>query len=208
MSRHATPSTVTGRQRVNFVVIAAGVVAAVVLALTFSGTLSAFTQAFLHPTNTVSSKSISIQETDSSGTASTSCTTTSPGVTSCTNPDLYGNQVLKPGETSSTQTISFKNTGTAAPTSFSVKGGTCTTNPSSGAALCNQLVVYMTWRGADFLSDGTTPNALAANSQTIPNPPAAGERFELTVKVKLPSNATDDTSGVTLTQPLTFTFSS
>ena len=40
-----------------------------------------------------------------------------------------------------------------------------------------------------------------------PNPPAADERIPLTVQVSLPQNATAPTSGVTLSQALTFTFS-
>lgn len=206
MSRHATTVTRAQRQRINLVVLAAGVAAAVVLAASFSGTLSVFTQAFLHGTNTVSTSTIRIAETTADGLPG-ACTTAADGTASCTDPNLYGGQSLRPGESSATQTISFANTGTATPTGFRLTGGPCTTVPESGSDLCRQLVVKMTWRGADVLPASTTPAFLAANAVTLPNPPAAGERFPFTVQVSLPEGATAPTSGVTLSQALTFTFS-
>ncbi|KTR53391.1 hypothetical protein [Curtobacterium oceanosedimentum] len=206
MSRHATTVTRARRRRSELVAIAAGVTAAVVLALSFSGTFSVFTQAFVHGTNTVSTSTIRIVETAADGSPG-ACTTAADGTASCTDPDLYGGGSLRPGESSTTQTISFANTGTATPTGFRLTGGPCTTAPTSGSDLCSQLVVKMTWRGADVLPASTTPAFLAANAITLPNPPAAGERFPLTVQVSLPGGATAPTSGVTLSQSLTFTFS-
>jgi hypothetical protein len=206
MSRHATPVSRAQRQRLNLAVIAAGLAAAVVLALTFSGTLSVFTQAFLHGTNTVSTSTIRIAETTADGSPG-ACTTGSDGTASCTDPNLYGGESLRPGDSSTTQTIYFANTGTATPTGFRLTGGPCATSPASGSDLCNQLVVKMTWRGADVLPASTTPAYLAANAITLPNPPAANERIPLTVQVSLPQDATAPTSGVTLSQALTFTFS-
>lgn len=206
MSRHATTVTRAQRRRIELVTIAAGVAATVVLALSFSGTLSVFTQAFLHGTNTVATSTIQIVETAADGSPG-ACTTATDGTATCTDPDLYGGEALRPGKSSTPRTISFENTGTATPTGFRLTGGPCATAPTSGADLCRQLVVEMTWRGADVLDEPTTPADLAANAITLPDPPAAGEHFPLTVRVSLPENATAPTSGVTLSQPLTFTFS-
>ena len=46
---------------------------------------------------------------------------------------------------------------TATPTGFRLTGGPCATTPASGSDLCSQLVVKMTWRGADVLPAATTP---------------------------------------------------
>lgn len=206
MSRHATPTTRAQRQRLNLAVIAAGLAAAIVLAMTFSGTLSVFTQAFLHGTNTVSTTTVQIAETTADGSPG-SCTTTTDGSATCTDPNLYGGQSLRPGTASTTQTIFFANTGSATPTGFRLTGGPCATTPADVSDLCGQLVVKMTWRGADVLPASTTPAALAARAVTLPNPPAPNERIPLTVQVSLPDDATASTSGVTLSQALTFTFS-
>lgn len=206
MSRHATTVPRARRRRSELVLVAAGVAAAVVLAMSFSGTLSVFTQAFLHGTNTVATSTIQIVETTADGSPG-ACTTAADGTASCTDPDLYGGQSLRPGGRSEPQTIFFENTGTATPTGFRLTGGPCATTPESGSDLCRQLVVKMTWRGADVLPAPTTPAYLAANAITLPYPPAAGERYPLAVQVSLPDGATAPTSGVTLSQALTFTFS-
>lgn len=205
MSRHATPTTSAQRQRLNLVVVAAGLIAAIVLALTFSGTLSVFTQAFLHGTNTVSTPSIRIAETDADGSTET-CSTDAAGTATCTDPDLYGGQVLRPGQSSNPQTVTFANTGDSTPTAFEVSAGSCSTTPSTGADLCDQLLVTMTWRGRTLWDGGRTPTWLATHRTSLPDPPAAGERVPFTVQVSLPADATASTSGVTLSQPITFTF--
>ncbi len=206
MSRHATPVTRAQRQRLNLVVIAAGLAAAIVLALTFSGTLSVFTQAFLHGTNTVSTPTIRIAETDIDGTTET-CSTDATGSATCSDPDLYGGQALRPGQSSIPQSVTFANTGDSTPTAFEIRAGRCSTTPSTGADLCDQLLVTMTWRGRALWEEPRTPSWLATHRTSLPDPPAAGQHFPFTVQVSLPADATASTSGATLSQPITFTFS-
>ncbi len=205
MSRHATPTTRAQRRRLEFVVMAAGLAAAVVLATGFSGTLSVFTQAFVHGTNTVATTELRIAETTIDG-ATERCSLDESGTSQCRD-DLYGGQVLRPGG-SSTQTVYFTNSGQTTPSAFRLTGDACSTRPDRGAALCDELLVTITWRDEDVSpARQMTPSSLAAQPVVVSDPPAPGETIPLTVRVELPQSASAPTSGVTLSQPLSFTFS-
>jgi hypothetical protein len=186
------------------VVIGAGVAAAVALSLSFSGTLSAFTLSFLHSTNTVSTASTSIEQRSADG-STLNCAPDASGAASCDTTNLYSGMTLRPGESGST-TLTFKNTGATTPTGFSFNPGACTTTPSSGTDLCDRVVVTMKWRNADVISSSRTAKALAGTKTEVPNPPAPGESYTAVVTVTLPTGSASDTSGLSLSQPITWTF--
>lgn len=203
MSKHAVLPA-PGRKRFSAVVIGAGVVAAVALSLSFSGTLSAFTLSFLHSTNTVSTASTSIEQRNADG-STLSCAPDASGAASCSNTNLYSGMTLRPGDSAST-TVTFKNTGSTTPTAFTFNPGACTTTPSSGTDLCDRVIVTMKWRSADVLPASTKPKAIAGTSVAVPNPPAPGESYTAVVTVTLPTGSANDTSGLSLSQPITWTF--
>jgi hypothetical protein len=203
MSKHAVLPT-SGRKRFSVVVIGAGVAAAVALSLSFSGTLSAFTLSFLHSTNTVSTASTSIEQRSADG-STLNCAPDAAPLASCSNTNLYSGMTLRPGGSAST-TVTFKNTGSATPVGFSFNPGACTTTPSSGVDLCDRVIVTMTWRGADVISASRTAKAIAGTSIAVPNPPAPGESYSAVVTVTLPTANATDTSGLSLSQPITWTF--
>jgi hypothetical protein len=203
MSKHAVLPA-PGRKRFSAVVIGAGLVAAVALSLSFSGTLSAFTLSFVHSTNTVSTASTTIEQRSADG-STVNCAPDANGAASCSNTNLYSGMTLRPGDSQST-TVTFKNTGTTTPTHFTFNPGACTTTPSSGTDLCDRVVLTMKWRGADVLSASTTPKSIAGTSKEIPNPPAPGESSTAVVTVALPTGSANDTSGLSLSQPITWTF--
>lgn len=207
MSKHAVIAR-GGRRRFSPLVIGAGVAAAVALALSFSGTLSAFTVDFLHQTNTVSTASVSIVETTSDGKTVT-CAPSS-GRATCTDQNLYGGQTLRPGGVS-TASVSFTNTGTTTPSTLSMRFGPCTvtvtaTGASSDGKLCDAVTVSLKWRSQTYMANDITATMLANTTKAIDNLPKAGETATADFTVTLAQSAGDDTSGLTLTQPITWTF--
>ncbi|WP_248703813.1 hypothetical protein [Curtobacterium sp. MWU13-2055] len=204
MSRHVIANR-AGRRRFSPLLIGAGVAAAVALSMSFSGTLSAYTASFVHPDNTVSTASISIAETSADG-SNTTCGTDSSGTATCRTANLYSGQTLSPGDTKST-TVTFKNTGSTTPQRFALTGGACTTSPASSSVdLCDKVVVSLKWRNADVLPASTTPKSLAGTTTVVPNPPAPTEVLSAVVTVTLPADTANSTSGLSLSQPLTWTF--
>ncbi|WIE64250.1 hypothetical protein DEI99_013555 [Curtobacterium sp. MCLR17_036] len=204
MSKHVVATT-AGRKRFSPLVIGAGIAAAIALSMSFSGTLSAYTASFLHPNNTVSTASIDVAETNEAG-SSTTCTTDASGSATCSTPNLYSGQTLRPGD-SKTTNVTFKNSGKAEPKQMTLTGGSCATTPSGNSVdLCQKVIVTMKWLDADVLPDATTPASLAGTSTTIPYPLQPSEVRTAKITVTLPANSANNTAGLSLSQPLTWTF--
>ncbi|MBN9618439.1 MAG: hypothetical protein J0H43_01700, partial [Actinobacteria bacterium] len=215
------------RRRTAPLVWAAGAVAAAVLVLGVTGTLSSWTSAILtNGSNQVGSgASVILSETGpgSTGTATT-CTTagTVDNTASCTQINKYGDAgvldtTMSPGGSIST-TVSLTNTGSGAATTFTMAPGACTSvyntgsnsgsAPAAGDDLCSQMQVAVTCTGATLTVAATTLDAFATNSPyTLTGGLASGAAASCTFTVSLPSTTPANYSGQTVTQPIVWTLS-
>ena len=123
----------SARRRLSPVALIAGVGAAVVLALSTTGTLSAFTAQITNSTDTAATGSLVMQETGTTGGTGYTCTSTdatpaanniNTNAATCATINKYsGSTTLTPGATPTVSTVVLKNTGTVAATTFTVTPG-------------------------------------------------------------------------------------
>lgn len=207
-------------------VLAAGALGSLALALSMTGTLSAFTASIQNSTNTAATGYLAMKETllDSSGAAtSTTCSSndgTSASVASnsatCSSINKYGGTSvgLVPGGATQTTKISIANTGNVPATAFSLTPGTCSATAQSingGAttsAVCGKVKVTITsgpttiWTG--FAS--AMPASIDVLAKLGTSSVGAGSSVPITFAVQLDSTADNTFSGFTISQPLTWTF--
>ena len=154
-------STATKNRRRGVALWGSGSIAAVVLVLGVSGTLSSWTSALItNDDNSAGATAsyLALVETDG---VSTCDTTTSPNntISSCSSINKYGgNSTMSPGD-SEVVDVTFTNPGTIAGNTFSYAPGTCSpTNGTGGVDLCTDgdLTVIVA------CSTGATYNAGAA----------------------------------------------
>jgi hypothetical protein len=200
--------------------IATGVLGAVLLSVSMSGTLSGFVASITNSTNTAASGALVMQETGtgSTGTAVTCNSTDATGGIStnaytCAGINKYGGSTtMVPGQTV-TSTIAIKNTGTVAASTFSLTGGTCTqgTNGSlNGTAtdLCSQMTVVITnTTTAATVFTGTLAAFQAKGAIALPAQ-AVGATTGFTLAVTLPAAAGNTYQGLSASQPMTWTYNS
>ncbi|AMM21995.1 hypothetical protein AX769_19895 [Frondihabitans sp. PAMC 28766] len=198
--------------------IATGVLGAVLLSVSMSGTLSGFVASIQNTSNTTASGALTMQETSSATGTAVTCNSTDGGTVStnaatCATINKYGGSTtMIPGQTVSTA-IAIKNTGTVAASTFALAAGTCTqgTNGAlNGTAsdLCTQMTVVITntttstavFSGtlAAFKTQGSIPLGAAA--------PGASTAF--TIAVTLPSTLGNTYQGLSVSQPMTWTYNS
>jgi hypothetical protein len=210
MARHAVTSR--GAKRLSPMILAAGVAASIVLALSFSGTFAAFTASIRNDTNTATSGTVGMQETSGSQT----CNSATTGTVTCSSINKYGgDQKLIPGA-SATTAVSIKNTGNATPKTFTLKPEACASTVVGGSAastpsLCDKLNVVITYgAGNTQLFSGTASALYTANGTTplsIPAP-AANATTAFTFTVTLDPSADNTYQGLQASQPLNWAFSS
>lgn len=209
MSRHAVLAR--GGKRLSPLLLAAGVAASVVLALSFSGTFAAFTASIRNDTNTATSGTVSMQETSGSQT----CNSATTGTQTCSTINKYGgDQKLIPGA-SATTLVSIKNTGNATPKTFTLKPEACASivvgGSTSTPSLCDKLNVVITYGSSNTqLYSGTASALYTANGTTplsIPAP-AANATTAFTFTVTLDPSADNTYQNLQASQPLVWTFSS
>ena len=206
------------RRRFAPLAVVAGVGATAALALSMTGTLSAFTAQITNSANTVTDGTLVMSETQTVGANTTTCNSTdtnSVAVNSatCTTINKFGGVTnLVPGGTSSA-TIAIANTGTATASSFTLTPGTCVqTGNVTGSAtdLCSKVTIKL-----DKVVGGTTTNVIpagttlaAANTNGAYSinamAPAASVTFNFTVT--LPAGLGNTYQGLTATQPLVWLF--
>ncbi|PPK62571.1 hypothetical protein V5P93_002039 [Actinokineospora auranticolor] len=191
-------------------VIAGGLVGTTLLALALTGTLSAFTAAITNTTDTLSTGSLILRETDGSNTCTS--TSSSTNAANCATINKYSGSTLLPGG-SATKTVTLANDGTITPATFTLTPGTCSQSGSvSGITpasdFCSQVTLKIyaaatatgptSYNGT--LAAFTTPISLTALA------PSATQQY--TFVVSLPSSLGNSYMGLTASQPLTWTFSS
>ena len=212
----------SARRRFSPVALIAGVGAAVVLALTTTGTLSAFTAQITNSTDTAASGSLVMQET---GTAST-CTSTdatpssnniNTNAATCASINSYsGSTTLTPGGTAIVTTVALKNTGTVAATTFTVTPGACTqanglsTYPSGSAQdFCSKLNVAITTGtapGTAITGGSGTATSLATKAITLAAPLAPGASVTFNFSVQLDTSAGNTYQNLAASQPIVWAF--
>lgn len=214
------------RRHLSPVALGAGAVAAVVLALSTTGTLSAFTAQITNSTNTAASGSLVMQETGTTGGTAYTCTSTDAGITTntintnaatCATINKYsGSTTLTPGGTPVVTPVVLKNTGTVAATTFTVTPGVCTqtagpsTNPSGSATdLCSKLNIAITTGtapGTAITGGGGTAASLASKAITLATPIAPGASVTFNFSVQLDTTAGNTYQNLAASQPIVWAF--
>lgn len=202
-------------------IVAAGLVGALMMSLAMTNTFSAFVASITNTNDTAATGSLILQETGATGT--TACNSTDGGGVStntatCATFNKYGgNTAMLPsnaaGTTNNVTTlVNFKNTGTAAATAFTMAFGPCTQSGATGAGtatdFCSKLHVKVT-SGATTVQADTVASTLAGTTVTLPPAliPAAnsGSTIPLTFTVYVDSTAGNTYQGLTASQPITWT---
>lgn len=204
-----------------------GALAAVLLTLAVTGTLSSWTAAIIgNDDNTADSAGAVVLE--ESGPGGVTCTTASSATNTatCSSINKYGDAgaaatgatALQPGDTVST-TVTLTNTGPSDAATFTLTPGTCASVYHSGSRqgqtplaaddLCSQLSV-----GAECVAGATSvlsvaPVALASftGARTITGGLASGDAVDCTFTVALASGSGARFSGQRVEQDLTWQIS-
>lgn len=198
--------------------VLAGAVGSIALAASMTGTLSAFTASINNTVNTTAAGTLSMQEQNGAGTVtcnSTDAGTISTNAATCSTINKYGGgTTMVPGTPIST-TISIKNTGTVAASTFTLSPTACTqttngTVNGSATDFCTQLSVVIK-SGATAVFSGTATGLATGGVITLPAgvaPVAAGATVPFTFTTTLASTAGNTYQGLGASQGLTWTFTS
>jgi len=188
-------------------------VAVVLLALGVGGSLSAWTASITNTTDTAGTGSLVMEE---DGPGGTPVCLSNDSTATCTTINKYGgNLSMVPGQTVTTA-ITIRNTGTVAASTFTLAAAACTRTPPAAPIgppivgnLCAQMQLVITGSTAPTaLFTGTPAGLNAGGTINLTQPLAGGSSEVVTFAVTLPS-ATDSTfEGITLSQALTWTFTS
>jgi hypothetical protein len=207
-----TTASSRDRRRRSLVLGGAGAIAAVLLVLGVSGTLSSWTRAIItNDTNTLeAAQALVLEET---GPNSAVCTSTDGGGSgnafTCSTIDKYGGTAtpLEPGDHQGV-TVTLTNTGTGSGP-LALGPGACTTSggsPTATESICDVAVVTVVCTTPSALDTSGAPVALSAfGDQAVVVSLAAGESTDCTFDVALPASASPQVSGQTATQPLVWT---
>lgn len=212
----------THRFNSKMLIFGACAVAALVLSLGVSGTLSSWTSAVLtNSTNTTATATAVILRETSGATTCTSSDSPTTNVSTCATINKYGgtSSPLMPGAAPVTTTVTFTNLGAAPASSFVLAPGTCSSTPSTGTPtptpLCTatgELTVSVNCsdgssyvagsKWADLTYSGV-PGSMGSLTHTATL--AAGASWTCQFGVSLPASASVLDQGITVTQPLTWT---
>lgn len=220
-----------GRRRFAPIAVIAGVAASAAIAASMTGTLGAFTASITNDNNTTATGNLTMQEIGASATCnSTDSTGGAAGAdamsngTNNINTNAYfcstinkygGSTVFVPGS-SSTQTVTLKNTGSVAASTFSLTPGACMngTNGSvngSSTDLCSKLTISV-YAGTSATAPqvGTTKTLTAfgtGGAQTLATL-AAGASAPYTFVVSFPTGGANDNTfqGRSVSQNLVWAF--
>lgn len=205
--------------------------AAVLLMLGTSGTLSSFTVAALNNTKntSITASAVILREVGPDGTASHTSQTcdssaVATNVSTCATIDKYGGVAtpLSPGASQTTD-VTFTNIGGSAASTFVFTPGTCTQTPTAGsgspaasdlcsggdftvAISCSNGATYVSgsaWTGTDIVQTAVKPASLVALTHT--GSLAAGAQWTCRFTVALAAAAAVADQGVQVSQPITWT---
>lgn len=211
-----------------------GALAALVLVLGVSGTLSSWTEAILtNDDNTAdAAAAVVLEETGPDGLGGTATCTTSGTATNtatCSSVNKYGDAgvtaaggtALQPGDTVST-TVTLTNTGPGDASTFTLTPSACGSTyntgaqqndpPAAGDDLCTQLEASVTCvddaaTPATVLTVAATKLSVLSGAQTITGGLTSGSAVTCTFTVSLPATTPANYSGQTVEQDLTWTIS-
>ena len=227
----AHPAGSVGKQR-RFIqlIVAAGLVGAVVMSLAMTNTLSAFVATITNSNDTAATGAVVLQETGATGPAACNSTDNNTinnnSYATCTTFNKYGGSTTMvpsnaAGTTNTATTVvNFKNTGSSPATSFTMAFGACgqinngTTNNGSATDFCSKLHVKVTSGATTVVPDTTAANlALPANA-TVPLTGAliptanSGSTVPFTFTTYVDTSAGNTYQGLQASQPITWTLSS
>lgn len=179
-----------------------------------TGSLGAYTASITNGNNTAGAGGLTMQETGPGADGSTVTCNSAEGANNaatCSTINKYGGKtVMAPGETS-TVNITLKNTGSVNAKTATLTPGACTQTPAVGAGkgdLCKIMRVVITRSGTEIFNGTAAELAARANSPiNMTPPPAAGASNAYVITTTLPAEADNSYAGVTISQPLTWTYS-
>ena len=213
-----TTSPVKGK-RIRFapIAIATGVLAAVLLSATMTGTLSGFAAQITNSTNTAATGALTMQEVNAGATVTCSSTdggSASVNTATCATINKFGGSTtMIPGQTVTTA-MSIKNTGSVTANTFTLTPGATCAQSNSGAVngsatdVCAKLSVVITNTTANTVVYSGTLAALAGSSAfTLPTV-AAGGTTGFTFAVTLASTAGNSYQGLQASLPLVWNYAS
>lgn len=190
--------------------LGAGILGAIMLGVTATGSLAALSASITNDTNTGGVGSLAMTETgpDANGDTVT-CTTDAANTTqTCSAINQYGGNLAMtssgPSSVSST-TITIGSPGTATVSAFTLAAGDCVlTNPGSTAGdLCDAATITVT-QGGTTIIDAVSPSSIAGEIYEH-TPPAAGGYSDIAI-VFSTAGVDSTVAGQAVNQPLTWTF--
>jgi len=198
------------RRRFAPLVWISGGLAAFLMVLGVSGTLSDWTTAIINnDTNTVkAADSVILQETDGTNTCNSTDNNDGSNSYTCSTINKYGGVTtpLQPGDSQSV-TVTMKNTGTATGT-LTLAPGTCTKSAGSAtatASICDVALVTIKCTSPSSLDTTGAPVTLASFAGQSVGSLTAGSSTDCTFSVTVPASASPQISGQIASQPLVWT---
>jgi hypothetical protein len=196
-----------------------GCISSLVLALSMTPTLGAFSASISGDANSAGTGTIVMQETDSSGTIT--CLSTDGGglavnAASCSAMNRYGGDMgMRPGDSVGIVTY-IRNIGTIAASSFSLTPGVCVqsaTGTLSGSAtdFCSKIAVSITSDAATIFSGTAETLGAAGTIDVLSRLGLArvepGLQITFTVTTTMDPTVDNSYQGLKVSQPMTWTFS-
>lgn len=212
-------------------VVAGGLLGTALLAVTTAVSLGGFTSTIVNPTNTFSSGTVVLSESngvttcDSTGGTGAGGVITATNSSNCVTIDDLGAPVNQgPGSAANTQTLTLKNVGTINGSTFTVAGGACAVTNATGtggyngadAAFCSKVnvsifntttgnCVYPAGAGAcPVLSNTRTLTTLGGAGALSLGALAAGATDSVVVSTQIDASATNIDQGLKATIPFTW----
>lgn len=212
-------AAVSARRRFVPIAIATGVLGAVLLSVSMSGTLSGFVASITNGTNLAATGALVMQE-QTTGTTPVTCLSTDGGTIStntstCSTINKFGGSTtMTPGQTVNTA-ITIKNIGSATATTFTLKPATtCTQSNVAGGIngtatdLCAKMKVLITSGGTTVFS-GTAAGLATGGQISLPGGVVGGSAaVPFNFAVTLDPTADNTYQGLQASLPLTWTFAS
>lgn len=174
-----------------------------------TGSLGAYTASITNDNNTAGAGGLTMQETgpgaDGKNVTCSSTSDASNAVNCSTINKFGGKTTMAPGDVS-TVDITLTNTGSIAAKAATLTPGACTQTPAVAQGkgdLCGLMQIVITQDGTQLYSG--TAKDLAAKPLSL-KAPAAGASTPYKVTTTLPTSADNTYAGITISQPLTWTF--